>query len=161
MVVSLILLLILAGGFIGYWLGENVSLDTRTPYHEVWLDKDVTVMQVSNLTSSLDWAELDLSPHVPRGTRIVKLLLNILVDVIGTGSHSTLNVRKHGALPSHFPQMEVDSNALVGVKYREFVEVGVSDDLKIDYAITVGADWQIDARIMLLGYVTELKECQV
>ena len=56
-------------------------------------------------------------------------------------------------LRSHFPQIKVDSNASVGVKYREFVEVGVSDDLKIDYAIAVGVYWQIDARIMLLGYV--------
>jgi len=36
--------------------------------------------------------------------------------------------------------MKVDSNASVGVKYREFVEVGVSDNLKIDYAIAVGVD---------------------
>ena len=54
--------------------------------------------------------------------------------------------------------MKVDSNALIDVKYREFVEVGVSDDLKIDYAITVGVGWQIDARIVLLGYVIELKK---
>lgn len=54
--------------------------------------------------------------------------------------------------------MKVDSNALVSVKYREYAEVGVSDDLRIDYAIAVGVDWQIDARIMLLGYVIQVKK---
>jgi len=152
--VSLFLVLILASGFVGYWLGASTNSDSIKSYQEVWLDNDITVIIVSNQTTSMDWAELDLNSHVPRGTKIVKLLLNMKIDVIGTG-YSALGVRKHGTFPAHFPQMKVDSNSLVNVKYREFVEVGVSDDSKIDYTITVGVEWQIDARIMLLGYVTE------
>lgn len=151
-VVFVVLLLILSSGIVGYWLGENLNSDSVKPYYEIWLDSDITVMQASNLTTSLDWRELDLSPHVPPETRIVKLLLNIRIDAIGAESLSALNVQKHGTLPSHSPQIEVDSNALVGVKYREFVEVGVGDDAEIDYAITIGEGWKIDARIMLLGY---------
>lgn len=153
--VSLFLVLILASGFVGYWLGTNTNPDSIKSYQEVWLDNDITVIIVSNQTTSTDWTELDLSPYIPRGTKIVKLLLNIKIDDMGTGDYSALHVRKHGTFPAHFPEMKVDSNSLVNLKYREFVEVGVSDDSKIEYAITVGAEWQIDARIMLLGYVTE------
>ena len=149
------LLSLLAGGLFGYWVQANLSSSVVKPYGEVWLDSDITVMTISNTTTSLDWTELDLSLYVPEGTEIVKLLLNIKIDVVGTGSHSDLNVRKHGTTPSHFPQIKVDSNSLADVKYREFVEVGVSDDLKIDYAVAIGVGWQIDARIILLGYVAE------
>ena len=154
-VVTFVLLSILASGLVGYWLGENMNPDLIKPHQEVWLDRDIMIAIVSNQTTSLGWTEIDLKSYVPSGTKIVKLLLGMKADTIGTGNYSVLDVRKHGTLPSHFPQIKVDSNDLVGVKYREFVEVGISNDLKIDYAVTVGLDWQIDARIILLGYTTE------
>ncbi|MBA7590034.1 hypothetical protein ES708_32133 [subsurface metagenome] len=120
----------------------------------IWKDASQTALSDLDRTVTLTWTELDITARTSPTAKLAIIRLRLKADAVGTGSDSYIAIRKHGTAPAHHPQLRLDkAGTTVGVYNYQVVIIGLDIDRKIDYAIVIGSNWQIDSRIEVLGYI--------
>lgn len=130
-----------------YSAGEEVS-------KVIWKDVSQTVLSDSNRTVDLDWTDLDLTGSTSANAKFAILLLRMKANTIGTGSSCQLKVRKNGTTPAYYPEHRIDKEGITaGFYINQEVIVGLDSGQVLEYAIEMGVGWDVNSRIVVLGYI--------
>jgi len=120
----------------------------------IWIDAPSSAMTDLNRVASLGWTDLDITAKTSADAKLALLSLWLRPDVVGTGIHSFLSVRKNGTTPSYLPNLIVNKAQITaGGEVQTFVIVGLDSGQVLEYYIYVATGWQIDTLISVLGYV--------
>lgn len=125
--------------------GEEVS-------KVVWRDS-VTILSENNVTSYIDFTDLDISSYTSPNAKFAILMLRMDADVIGTGTNSNIMARKNGTTPAYAPELRMGKLDTPNCFYKECLTVGLDENQVLEYKIQPGTGWTIDVRISLLGYI--------
>jgi len=105
-----------------------------------------------NRIATLGWTDLDLTAYTSVNAKFALLFLRITADVIGGGAYSTLASRKNGTTFSIVWSSNIFTYASAG-DFSDLVVIQEMDSSQvIEYAITLGAGWQVDSSIWVMGH---------
>lgn len=128
--------------------GEEVSKVIR---------KDASQMAMSDInrtSGTTQWTDLDLTAYTSAAAKFAIVRLKIKADTVGTGNYCYLAIRKNGTTPVAYPRQTCDlAGTTAGVYHYQVEIIGIDAEQVIEYKISVGANWQIDTAIEVLGYI--------
>ncbi|GAI05556.1 unnamed protein product, partial [marine sediment metagenome] len=120
----------------------------------IWKDWSSTALSIFNQVNTIAWTDLQLDIYTSPAAKAAILLLELHIDIVGTGNYSWLGVRKNGTSPTRRPLLQLDkAGCTAGNNHYEQVIVGLDTEQLIEYYLYVGTNWQLDVRISVLGYI--------
>lgn len=119
----------------------------------IWKDSPSSAWSVTGQTSGISMTDLDLTSVTSANAKMVYLALKMTASVIGSGNLSAIGVRKNGTGPAEFPEIILHKDGVTAnaVQYA-WVIVGMDSSQIIEYQLTVGTGWTVDASIWVLAY---------
>jgi hypothetical protein len=120
----------------------------------IWKDVPETAMTDTNRTVSLDYTDLSLTPYTSENAKLAIVYMRMAADVVGNFMMSSFYVQKKGTTSPGYAQLVLDKAGTTAylAHYSQFI-IGLNSSQEIAYKIYVGAGWQVDSQITVLGYI--------
>lgn len=120
----------------------------------IWKDESGIALNDNNRTGLKTAQVLDLTNFTSERAKFAIVRLSMKADTIGTGPSCGLNIYKNGTTPNLFPRLILEKDhCTVGGRQYVITLIGLDDERTIIYAIDVGAGWQVDSDIDVLGFI--------
>jgi len=130
----------------------KVASNTNGAIELVWKDASERPLNLANCVAAVAWTDLDLTATTSATAKIAVIQLRLTVNTVGA-TVCSLSVRKNGTTPTYFPQIRADTAfPIAGNYFTEVCLVGLDTGQVIEYTVAMGAGWDVDVAIEVLGY---------